>query len=200
MIGARVDSLRAPGHPGGVSPATPPRLDDEPLPTLEGRALCFGLVLHAEQILAPDVDGALTARRATDDVIVAEEILGEPDAASMALATLAASGVVALVARRFAHGVVQAAHVEGSAKLLRLTLDIGEGRPRNVFSGIRSDYEPEELVGKLTVVVANLAPRKMKFGLSEGMVLAASHADEKAQPGIYLLDPHAGAQPGMRVK
>ena len=61
-------------------------------------------------------------------------------------------------------------------------------------------FKPEDLVGRLTVLVANLAPRKMKFGVSEGMVLAASHADEKANPGIYLLDPHAGAQPGMRVK
>jgi tRNA-binding EMAP/Myf-like protein len=72
--------------------------------------------------------------------------------------------------------------VEGSTKLLRLTLDVGEGRTRNVFSGIASAYKPEELVGKLTVMVANLAPRKMKFGVSEGMVLAASHADEKAAP------------------
>jgi methionyl-tRNA synthetase len=96
--------------------------------------------------------------------------------------------------------IVNAEHVEGSDKLLRLTLDAGEGRMRNVFSGIKSAYKPEDLVGKLTVVVANLAPRKMKFGLSEGMVLAASHADEKKNPGLYLLDPHPGAQPGMRVK
>jgi methionyl-tRNA synthetase len=96
--------------------------------------------------------------------------------------------------------IVEAAHVEGSDKLLRLTLDAGEGHTRNVFSGIKSAYKPEDLVGKLTVLVANLAPRKMKFGVSEGMVLAASHADEKSQPGLYLLDPHAGAQPGMRVK
>jgi methionyl-tRNA synthetase len=89
--------------------------------------------------------------------------------------------------------------VEGSTKLLRLTLDVGEGRTRNVFSGIASMYKPEELVGQLTVVVANLAPRKMKFGVSEGMVLAASHADEKAQPGIYVLHPWPGAQPGMRI-
>jgi methionyl-tRNA synthetase len=68
-----------------------------------------------------------------------------------------------------------------------------------VFSGIASCYQPEQLVGKLTVLVANLAPRKMKFGLSEGMVLAASHADEKAQPGIYVLEPFPGAQPGMRI-
>ncbi len=96
--------------------------------------------------------------------------------------------------------IVACEAVEGSTKLLRLTLDAGEGRHRNVFSGIASAYKPEQLVGKLTVLVANLAPRKMKFGVSEGMVLAASHADEKAQPGIYVLEPVAGAQPGMRVR
>ena len=96
--------------------------------------------------------------------------------------------------------IVACEAVEGSTKLLRLTLDVGEGRTRNVFSGIASAYKPEDLVGKLTVMVANLAPRKMKFGVSEGMVLAASHADEKAQPGIYVLNPWPGAQPGMRVR
>ncbi len=96
--------------------------------------------------------------------------------------------------------IVNAELVEGSTKLLKLTLDVGEGRTRQVFSGIRSAYAPEQLVGKLTVMVANLAPRKMKFGISEGMVLAASHADEKANPGIFVLEPHAGAQPGMRVR
>jgi methionyl-tRNA synthetase len=96
--------------------------------------------------------------------------------------------------------IVDCQPVEGSKKLLQLTLDLGEGRHRNVFSGIASAYKPEDLVGKLTVMVANLAPRKMKFGVSEGMVLAASHADEKAQPGIYVLEPTPGAQPGMRVR
>jgi methionyl-tRNA synthetase len=103
--------------------------------------------------------------------------------------------------------IVRCEAVEGSTKLLRLTLDVGEGtdpqgRPvlRNVFSGIASAYKPEDLVGKLTVMVANLAPRKMKFGVSEGMVLAASHGDEKAHPGIYVLQPGPGAQPGMRVR
>ena len=95
--------------------------------------------------------------------------------------------------------IVQCEAVEGSTKLLRLTLDVGEGRTRNVFSGIASMYKPEDLVGKLTVMVANLAPRKMKFGVSEGMVLAASHADEKAEPGIYVLHPLPGAKPGMRI-
>jgi len=89
--------------------------------------------------------------------------------------------------------------VEGSTKLLRLTLDVGEGRQRNVFSGIAAVYKPEQLVGKLTVMVANLAPRKMKFGVSEGMVLAASHADGKAHPGIHILEPWPGAAPGMRI-
>jgi methionyl-tRNA synthetase len=95
--------------------------------------------------------------------------------------------------------IVNCEPVEGSTKLLRLTLDVGEGRHRNVFSGIASMYKPEDLVGKLTVMVANLAPRKMKFGVSEGMVLAASHADEKAQPGIHVLQPWPGATPGMRI-
>ena len=96
--------------------------------------------------------------------------------------------------------IEKAESVEGSTKLLRLTLDVGEGRLRNVFSGIASAYQPQDLTGKLTVVVANLAPRKMKFGVSEGMVLAASHADEKGQPGIFVLEPGPGAQPGMRVR
>jgi methionyl-tRNA synthetase len=96
--------------------------------------------------------------------------------------------------------IVECKAVEGSTKLLQLTLDAGEGRMRNVFSGIASAYKPVELVGKLTVLVANLAPRKMKFGVSEGMVLAASHADEKTNPGIYVLEPWTGAQPGMRVR
>lgn len=96
--------------------------------------------------------------------------------------------------------IVNCEAVEGSTKLLRLTLDVGEGKTRNVFSGIASAYQPADLVGKLTVLVANLAPRKMKFGVSEGMVLAASHADEKSEPGIYVLNPWPGAQPGMRVR
>ena len=95
--------------------------------------------------------------------------------------------------------IVDCKEVEGSTKLLQLSLDLGEGRLRNVFSGIRSAYKPEDLIGKLTVVVANLAPRKMKFGISEGMVLAASAKDEKAAPGLYLLEPHAGAVVGMRI-
>jgi methionyl-tRNA synthetase len=96
--------------------------------------------------------------------------------------------------------IVNCEAVEGSTKLLRLTLDAGEHKTRNVFSGIASAYKPADLIGKLTVLVANLAPRKMKFGISEGMVLAASHTDEKAHPGIHVLEPSVGAQPGMRVR
>jgi len=96
--------------------------------------------------------------------------------------------------------IVNCEHVEGSSKLLRLTLDVGEGRYRNVFSGIKSAYQPEQLIGKLTVMVANLAPRKMKFGVSEGMVLCASANDEKTDPGLYVLEPVSGAKPGMRIR
>ncbi len=90
--------------------------------------------------------------------------------------------------------IAKAEHVEGANKLLRLTLDLG-GETRNVFSGIKSAYQPEDLEGKLTVMVANLAPRKMKFGISEGMVLAAGPGKKE----IYLLEPHSGAKPGQRV-
>ncbi|MCZ7653439.1 MAG: hypothetical protein M5R42_02885 [Rhodocyclaceae bacterium] len=86
-------------------------------------------------------------------------------------------------------------HVEGAEKLIKLTLDLGT-ETRTVFAGIKSAYDPATLTGRLTVMVANLAPRKMKFGLSEGMVLAASGDG----PGIFLLSPDSGAQPGMRVK
>ncbi|WP_047393726.1 methionine--tRNA ligase [Chitinibacter sp. ZOR0017] len=90
--------------------------------------------------------------------------------------------------------IANAQHVEGAEKLLQLTLDLGN-ETRNVFAGIKSAYKPEDLIGKHTVMVANLAPRKMKFGLSEGMVLAAG-----GDGGLYILEPHDGAKPGMRVK
>ena len=92
--------------------------------------------------------------------------------------------------------IANAEHVEGAEKLLKLTLDIGEAQPRTVFAGIKSAYDPEKLKGRMTVMVANLAPRKMKFGMSEGMVLAASGE----APGLFILSPDAGAQPGMRIK
>jgi methionyl-tRNA synthetase len=95
--------------------------------------------------------------------------------------------------------IVSAEHVEGAAKLLRLLLDIGEEKPRQVFAGIKSAYDPATLVGRMTVMVANLAPRKMKFGMSEGMVLAASDTSGET-PGLFILSPDLGAAPGMRVK
>jgi methionyl-tRNA synthetase len=91
--------------------------------------------------------------------------------------------------------IAKAEHVEGAEKLLRLTLDLG-GETRNVFAGIKSAYAPEQLEGRLTVMVANLAPRKMKFGVSEGMVLAAGPGGKD----LFILNPDSGAQPGMRVK
>ena len=95
--------------------------------------------------------------------------------------------------------IANAEHVEGADKLVRLTLDVGNNETRNVFAGIKSAYDPAQLIGRLTVMVANLAPRKMKFGMSEGMVLAASDTEGKS-PGIFLLSPDSGALPGMRVK
>ena len=91
--------------------------------------------------------------------------------------------------------IVDAQHVEGAEKLLRLQLDLG-GETRQVFAGIKSAYDPEQLKGRLTVMVANLQPRKMRFGESQGMILAASGEG----PGIFLLGPDEGAQPGMKVK
>lgn len=90
--------------------------------------------------------------------------------------------------------VLEAAVVEGSDKLLQLTLDVGEAEPRNVFSGIRPHYSPENLTGKLVVMVANLAPRKMRFGISNGMVLAAGNGD-----AVWVISPETGAQPGDKV-
>ena len=147
-----------------------------------------------------------TAKQKTDKPTAAqtEAASGEGQPGGEALAPTIGIDDFAKVDLRIAK-IVHCEAVEGSTKLLRLTLDVGEtdeaGQPktRNVFSGIASMYKPEQLVGQLTVMVANLAPRKMKFGLSEGMVLAASHGDEKAQPGIFVLTPWPGAMPGMRI-
>ena len=92
--------------------------------------------------------------------------------------------------------IIEASHIEGADKLLSLKLDLGHLGEKNVFAGIKSVYEPDKLVGKLTVMVYNLAPRKMKFGTSEGMILASSDSDG----GIFLISPDDGAQPGQRIK
>ena len=92
--------------------------------------------------------------------------------------------------------VEEASHVEGADKLLAIKLDLGDLGTKNVFAGIKSAYEPSQLEGKLVVMVYNLAPRKMKFGLSEGMILAASDSDG----GIFVLSPDLGAKPGQKIK
>ena len=145
-----------------------------------------------DALLAPPE--AAPARPAAEPIVVAPPAPGgEPIAASIGIDDFLE--VDLRIAR-----IVAAERVEGSSKLLRLTLDVGEGKTRTVYSGIASAYAPEQLTGKLTVMVANLAPRKMKFGLSEGMLLSASHADERAHPGLYLLEPWPGAMPGMRLR
>jgi methionyl-tRNA synthetase len=152
--------------------------------------------IAAYQHLMQRVDAAkLDLLLAPPEPPAAAAVLPGGEAIAAEIGTAAFNAVDLRVAR-----IVNAERVDGSTKLLRLTLDVGEGRTRNVLSGISSAYAPEQLVGKLTVVVANLAPRKMKFGVSEGMVLAASHADDTTQPGIFVLTPGPGAQPGMRVR
>lgn len=117
---------------------------------------------------------------------------GEKSAADAAIISIEDFSKIDLRVAR----ITMAEHVEGADKLLRLTLDVGSLGTKQVFAGIKSAYDPEALKGRLTVMVANLAPRKMKFGLSEGMVLAASGD----APGLYLLAPDSGAQPGMKIK
>ena len=92
--------------------------------------------------------------------------------------------------------VEEASYVEGADKLLAIKLNLGDLGTKNVFAGIKSAYKPAELKGKLVVMVYNLAPRKMKFGVSEGMILAASDSDG----GIFVLSPDSGAQPGQKIK
>ena len=141
---------------------------------------------HVEKLLEANKQSL----QATDSAVVAAEI--EPIADTITIDDFVK------VDLRIAK-ILECKAVEGSSKLLQLTLDAGEGKTRNVFSGIASMYQPEDLVGKLTVLVANLAPRKMKFGISEGMVLAASAKDGSDNKGIYILEPIAGAEPGMRI-
>ena len=146
------------------------------------------------RIERPRIEALLDANRAT---------LAPPAPTTAAAATIAVAPTISIedfakIDLRVAK-ILEASHVEGAEKLLRLSLDIGEEKPRQVFAGIKSAYAPERLVGRLTVMVANLAPRKMKFGLSEGMVLAASDPNSKT-PGIHLLSPDSGAAPGMKIK
>jgi methionyl-tRNA synthetase len=171
--------------------------------------LAAGHVIGTYQHLMQRVDvkqleALFEAPALTDNVQIATESVANLKPGGEDIATTISIDDFAKIDLRIAK-IVNCQAVAGSTKLLQLTLDVGEfddaGQPktRNVFSGIASCYQPEQLTGKLTVLVANLAPRKMKFGVSEGMVLAASHANEKAHPGIYVLEPFAGAQPGMRI-
>ncbi len=156
--------------------------------------LTEALVAANRESLAPAADSHSQQRHAehqqhTENVVQAETSPWEPF-----ISIDDFSKVDLRIAR-----IADAKHVEGADKLIQLTLDVGNGETRNVFAGIKSAYDPATLVGRLTVMVANLAPRKMKFGMSEGMVLAASDTDGKT-PGLFLLSPDSGAQPGMRVK
>jgi methionyl-tRNA synthetase len=151
-----------------------------------------------EALLAASSE-SLKAAAAPVAAPVAAAAPAAPAAAQPAPAPAGAAGPISIdefakVDLRIAR-IVEAGPVEGADKLLRLVVDLGTER-RTVFAGIRQAYAPEQLVGRLTVVVANLAPRKMRFGTSEGMLLAASGT----APGIFLLAPDAGAEPGMKVK
>lgn len=181
----------------------PLQFTDVAQPLAQGHAI--GVYQHLMQRVQPEQLKALFAvtgsqELASQETVPATAALQEETVlpGGQAVAPVISIDDFAKIDLRIAH-IVDCQPVEGARKLLRLTLDVGEGRTRNVFSGIAGAYQPEQLRGKMTVVVANLAPRKMKFGVSEGMVLAASHADEKAHPGIFLLEPWPGAQPGMKV-
>ncbi len=151
--------------------------------------------LNPYQPLATRLDPALVARLAETPVSVTGPAVGAsaPQAAPAAGAATIGIEDFARLDLRVAR-VSAASRVDGSDKLLQLTLDLG-GDPRQVFSGIRASYEPEQLVGRLVVVVANLAPRRMRFGTSAGMVLCATGESG----GLFLLAPDSGAQPGMKI-
>jgi methionyl-tRNA synthetase len=160
----------------------------------------LGRAIRPYRPLAVRLDPAAVASLVEPDVVAAPAA-GAPVTAGAAASPSASSGAAASIGiEEFARldlriaRVQQAALVEGSDKLLRLTLDLGADA-RTVFSGIRSSYTPEALIGRLVIVVANLQPRKMRFGLSEGMVLCASGGGGD----VFMLSPDSGAEPGMRV-
>ncbi len=174
---------------------------------LEGPKAAVGVAAAATAQGSASASGSVSASASA----AATSTSARAGAAAAAAATASApAGTAASIATTASHitiddfskvelriaRIVNAEHVDGADKLLKLTLDVGEARHRTVFAGIKSAYDPATLVGRLTPMVANLAPRKMKFGLSEGMVLAASGDG----PGIFILAPDAGAEPGMRVK
>ena len=182
-------------------------LDIPPLTWHDAQTLLTGHVIRPYQHLMTRVEqpriDAMLAANASAAPPAAPAPAAAPASAAVTAPVAPATGATPVITvddfakidLRIAR-IVNAEHVEGAEKLIRLTLDIGEEKPRNVFAGIKSAYDPASLIGRLTVMVANLAPRKMKFGLSEGMVLAASGES----PGLFILSPDDGAQPGMRVK
>jgi methionyl-tRNA synthetase len=172
----------------------------EPLATRVDPAAIQGLLAAASESLKPSgIPGAAAATAApqASEPRPAREATGKPAQAAPEDATAGTLSIdeFAKVDLRIAR-IDSAELVEGADKLLKLGVDLGDGGKRTIFAGIRSAYEPEKLVGRMTVVVANLAPRKMRFGTSEGMVLAAGPGGKD----IFLLSPDAGATPGMKVK
>jgi methionyl-tRNA synthetase len=160
-----------------------------------GKALPAGHVIGAYKHLLNRVDPRQIDALLEGPKVAAGAAPAPADAPAAAVAPPITIDEFAKIDLRIAR-IVNAEQVDGADKLLKLTLDIGEAQHRTVFAGIKSAYQPQDLIGRLTPMVANLAPRKMKFGLSEGMVLAASGDG----PGIFLLAPDSGALPGMRVK
>jgi methionyl-tRNA synthetase len=171
---ARIDPRQMDALLNAPAPATP----SPPVPDEAGRSGAAAAA-SASHAAAPAGDGARKGKGPAGDSLSAQIAIDDFTKVDLRIAR-----------------IVNAEHVDGADKLLKLTLDAGEGRHRTVFAGIKSAYDPAQLIGRLTPMVANLAPRKMKFGLSEGMVLAASGDG----PGIFLLAPDDGARPGMRVK
>ncbi len=175
----------------------------EPLATRVDPAAVKALLAASAESLKPA--GVPGAAATTVPAVAAESVADKPDkgavkAAAKATETAAPPAELSIddfmkVDLRIAR-IDSAEFVEGADKLLKLGVDLGELGKRQIFAGIRSAYEPAQLVGRLTVVVANLAPRKMRFGLSEGMVLAAGPGGQE----IFILSPDAGAAPGMKVK
>ena len=144
-----------------------------------------------KRIESKDVDAMVAASTETQDTQKTGDLPTNIPALDSELITIDDFAKVDLRIAR----IVAAQRVDGSDKLLQLTLDIGHEQ-RNVFAGISSAYEPEQLVGRLTAMVANLAPRKMRFGISEGMVMATGPGGKE----LWILSPDDGAQPGMRIK
>jgi methionyl-tRNA synthetase len=158
--------------------------------------------INTYEPLATRIDTAAVARmleaNQPKEVAVKAEPVNAAEAAAMDMSEASIEDFAKLdlrIAR-----IINAEHVEGADKLLKLTVDLGDDKIRTIFAGIRSAYEPAALIGRMTLVFANLKPRKMRFGVSEGMVLAAGSDDKTSGKDIFILSPDSGALPGMKVK